>query len=1480
MAIAKFFDRNNIQYWKFDTILGGVNRNTISGNFYINNEIFNDPNTPIQDKYLYNQDKNYQFTTKVVGLNPMYSPISIKFSAPFKDSIVATTRVNQTATSSVIFYTYANTSNTEYSKDIIKYSAPQTFTASAITESKINEINFLINGYREFKYLNIPFNDIKQPNGWCYEEPNNTINNNIPSYTWYNSTASNISPTYSTFGSGLKSIFKRPYIAKIIDYDIFNIDFNIDFVGSGRVDLYMVNQNSLNTNSWGIPFITATNSGTYSQINKISTNDDGTKNYLVFEAYPSTTSTYNVSLSNIDISGGYHPINNTQIFASYSTTDISVNSYPDMLYTFTTISNGITYSLPSRIGNGLFNSGIWENGVWNNGWRDDTKSKDFDDVYSSILYAYDVSWEIKIKGTTQSCNSFEIGDKVSIGNIVAIDINENRKLIKDYYTILEIGEDVITEGNNTTTINWVKVRVNTTFPYRRIEKDSPNHKIKITKNVWLSGAFFNGYFSGVWNYGLFKGYPKITEMFNTHWIDGIFNGGHFNSKYPTYEFTNVEPTSDCTIRNITLVFSNGHGLLLGDYITITMTNDVLSNGNISPNISNPTYNGFAKVLKIDGNKITVNKQIVFSTLNGTTQTGYVTRYTASGVIQNFNFYDTNISKLKPNQSNISTNIFKFNSWIDTNYDNTRSVTIGRDFRSYEKLTGKSINKNNLFGYPTYDVLSSAARFRNSFDLNYGLYKLGTKYKVFNDFIGEGSDFNEPFNDINFKPFYDMGWTYSSIGKDDIQIKRSEVIIAPNDDISQNYVDSGVTGEELWTLSINTGMVLNNDNISFNKSRYSVIEFDVITHSTTLSGNAQENYYYTFENPTASNTNVEPLVSIPILHFSNLNYDITSYAKILEDYDADDYSLDYSFDIYVEHIYKKMSFLPISENINHLQVQNTFRLDSVEKTSAERYEGYGKNQKTKKYEYFYNKTDLMMSVNGNGATGINKSMMIFDNIKMFEVDMIPFFQYFEYSNIYKGIQIPYEGVAPNIDYLNSDFIFIDNITIGLDTINTSIFDNITPVCIPPVFIPVSVSVTTNQVTSITFTSITANGSYFIAGNNITIANCGFCYLVDGIGVGEPVHPTDNYFYSTSTITPFSKPNTTPLSSSTTYKLRAFVITDNQVIYYGNTVTFTTPTTPTPTTISFALDNSGLDFATITHNDIITNTNNTYTALPGSTSNFSNGYILVTPDVGYSFAGGINDININIQGGSISFVSTLVGNDIKITFSENSWPSLDESITITIAGSATLPIIPTIIIGTQEWTTFNLDVASYRDGTPIPQETDAYTWNNLTTGAWCYYNNDPANEPIYGKLYNWYAVAGIYDAASLVDPLLRKKLEPIGFHIPSDTEWATLNTYLGPYFTDRAGGKIKQSGNTTTGGLWLPPNLGATPGNESGFTALPAGGRSTSGVTFGNLSSYTWWWTSTEFGTNSAKARSVNYNSKWIESDNINNIAGLSVRCIKD
>jgi hypothetical protein len=64
---------------------------------------------------------------------------------------------------------------------------------------------------------------------------------------------------------------------------------------------------------------------------------------------------------------------------------------------------------------------------------------------------------------------------------------------------------------------------------------------------------------------------------------------------------------------------------------------------------------------------------------------------------------------------------------------------------------------------------------------------------------------------------------------------------------------------------------------------------------------------------------------------------------------------------------------------------------------------------------------------------------------------------------------------------------------------------------------------------------------------------------------------------------------------------------------------------------------------------------------------------------------------------------------------------------------------IKIGTQIWMLENLKVTKYNDGSSIPLVTDTTTWSNLSTPAYCWYNNDLAtNKDTYGALYNWYAV----------------------------------------------------------------------------------------------------------------------------------------------
>ena len=91
-----------------------------------------------------------------------------------------------------------------------------------------------------------------------------------------------------------------------------------------------------------------------------------------------------------------------------------------------------------------------------------------------------------------------------------------------------------------------------------------------------------------------------------------------------------------------------------------------------------------------------------------------------------------------------------------------------------------------------------------------------------------------------------------------------------------------------------------------------------------------------------------------------------------------------------------------------------------------------------------------------------------------------------------------------------------------------------------------------------------------------------------------------------------------------------------------------------------------------------------------------------------------------------------------------------------------------IGTQTWMAQNLGVTRFRNGDPIPEATTTEEWKKADfnrTPAWCYYLNDPAYGPQYGKLYNWYAV---------IDP---RELAPEKWKIPNEEEWLRLISFLG-------------------------------------------------------------------------------------------------------
>jgi uncharacterized protein (TIGR02145 family) len=205
---------------------------------------------------------------------------------------------------------------------------------------------------------------------------------------------------------------------------------------------------------------------------------------------------------------------------------------------------------------------------------------------------------------------------------------------------------------------------------------------------------------------------------------------------------------------------------------------------------------------------------------------------------------------------------------------------------------------------------------------------------------------------------------------------------------------------------------------------------------------------------------------------------------------------------------------------------------------------------------------------------------------------------------------------------------------------------------------------------------------------------------------------------------------------------------------------------------------------------------------------------------------------------------------------------------------------VAIGSQIWTSKNLDVEKYRNGDAIPQVQDAAAWANLKTGAWCYYENKTENGTIYGKLYNWYAIN---------DP---RGLAPLGYHIPVDAEWVLLLKNLSIELAvndteydhqDSEKAKLAAKKMKSSNG-WKYNDSNA---NSSGFTALPGGKRGSDGSFLG-IGERAHWGTITSaptgyyfysiYNQETWPPSGVQYILKvdWrhIEND------GFSVRCIKD
>ncbi|MBO7618789.1 MAG: fibrobacter succinogenes major paralogous domain-containing protein, partial [Bacteroidales bacterium] len=159
----------------------------------------------------------------------------------------------------------------------------------------------------------------------------------------------------------------------------------------------------------------------------------------------------------------------------------------------------------------------------------------------------------------------------------------------------------------------------------------------------------------------------------------------------------------------------------------------------------------------------------------------------------------------------------------------------------------------------------------------------------------------------------------------------------------------------------------------------------------------------------------------------------------------------------------------------------------------------------------------------------------------------------------------------------------------------------------------------------------------------------------------------------------------------------------------------------------------------------------------------------------------------------------------------------------------------------------------------------------TGSFCYENNDD-NCATYGRLYTWATAVGKTEEAcgygktcNLGTEVIRGVC-PDGWHLPSQSEWNELIAAVG----DNSGKALKSASGWNNNGNGT---------DAFGFSALPAG-RRYNDVSYYNVGNNAYFWSSSEYGGNSAyymyllsdddRAGLYNYNKNY----------GLSVRCVQN